>query len=43
PRDGRGTSNSGLADADDELGQPFSGMQLALKLRRLLGPQAVKT
>ncbi|MEA2493370.1 MAG: hypothetical protein QOJ29_1281 [Thermoleophilaceae bacterium] len=42
PRDERGASNSGLADADDELGQPFSGMQLALKLRRLLGPQAVK-
>jgi serine/threonine-protein kinase len=28
--------------ADAELGQPFSGMQLALKLRRLLGPQAVR-
>jgi serine/threonine-protein kinase len=28
--------------ADAELAQPFSGMQLALKLRRLLGPQAVR-
>jgi serine/threonine protein kinase len=28
--------------ADAELGQPFSGMQLALKLRGLLGPQAVR-
>ena len=30
-------------EADEQLGQPFSGMQLALKLRRLLGPQAVRT
>jgi serine/threonine-protein kinase len=29
-------------EADDILAQPFSGMQLALKLRRLLGPQAVR-
>jgi DNA-binding response OmpR family regulator len=28
--------------ADAELAQPFSGMQLALKLRGLLGPQAVR-
>jgi serine/threonine protein kinase len=32
----------GAAGADAELAQPFSGMQLALKLRRLLGPQAVR-
>jgi serine/threonine protein kinase len=31
-----------LPDADEQLAQPFSGMQLALKLRRLLGPQAVR-
>src|SRR5436190_21799134 len=29
-------------DADEQLAQPFSGMQLALKLRRLLGAQAVR-
>ena len=29
-------------EPDEELAQPFSGMQLALKLRRLLGPQAVR-
>jgi serine/threonine protein kinase len=29
-------------DADDELAQPFSGMQLASKLRRLIGAQAVR-
>jgi hypothetical protein len=28
--------------ADEELAQPFSGMQLALKLRRMLGAQAVR-
>jgi len=31
-----------IAEADDELAQPFSGTQLALKLRRLLGAQAVR-
>jgi serine/threonine-protein kinase len=31
-----------VPSADEQLAQPFSGMQLALKLRRLLGPQAVR-
>jgi serine/threonine-protein kinase len=36
------TAGADALDADAELGQPFSGMQLALKLRKLLGPQAVR-
>jgi DNA-binding response OmpR family regulator len=42
PRGRRGTLDPAEVDADDALAQPFSGMQLALKLRRLLGPQAVR-
>src|SRR5436190_649302 len=38
----RGAPAAVAMDADDELAQPFSGMQLALKLKRLLGPQAVR-
>jgi DNA-binding response OmpR family regulator len=30
------------AGADAELGQPFSGMQLAMRMRRLLGDRAVR-
>jgi serine/threonine protein kinase len=42
---GRDGATPGVAEAvaaDDELAQPFSGMQLALKLRRLVGAQAVR-
>jgi serine/threonine protein kinase len=38
----RGAAHTPVPGADDELATPFSGMQLALKLRRLLGPQAVR-
>lgn len=41
-RDGMGGDLGGVLDADEELAQPFSGMQLALKLRRLIGAQAVR-
>jgi serine/threonine protein kinase len=41
-RDGSGSELVGELDADEELSQPFSGMQLALKLRRLIGAQAVR-
>jgi serine/threonine-protein kinase len=41
-RDGSGSGLGGELDADEELAQPFSGMQLALKLRRLIGAQAVR-
>jgi serine/threonine protein kinase len=42
---GRDEARGGACEAlgaDDELAQPFSGMQLALKLRRLIGAQAVR-
>jgi serine/threonine protein kinase len=42
---GRGAEPAAAAgelDADEELAQPFSGMQLASKLRRLIGAQAVR-
>ena len=42
---GRDDAGGGAAEAlgaDEELSQPFSGMQLALKLRRLIGAQAVR-
>ena len=43
PRAGLGAPPSGeVPGADEMLAHPFSGMQLALKLRRLLGPQAVR-
>src|SRR4051794_8170073 len=41
-RDGSGCDAVGEFGADEELAQPFSGMQLALKLRRLIGAQAVR-
>jgi serine/threonine protein kinase len=41
-RNGSGSDRGGELDADEELAQPFSGMQLALKLRRLIGAQAVR-
>jgi serine/threonine-protein kinase len=41
-RDGAGCELFDVLDADEELAQPFSGMQLALKLRRLIGAQAVR-
>src|SRR3954463_7391876 len=41
-RDGAGSELSQVFGADEELSQPFSGMQLALKLRRLIGAQAVR-
>jgi hypothetical protein len=41
-RDGAGSDLVDALDADEELSQPFSGMQLALKLRRLIGAQAVR-
>jgi hypothetical protein len=41
-RNGSGSYHGGELDADEELAQPFSGMQLALKLRRLIGAQAVR-
>src|SRR3954466_4549430 len=41
-RDGSGSDLSQVLGADEELSQPFSGMQLALKLRRLIGAQAVR-
>ena len=41
-RDGSGSELVGELEADEELSQPFSGMQLALKLRRLIGAQAVR-
>src|SRR3954465_6059713 len=41
-RDGSGSELPQVFGADEELSQPFSGMQLALKLRRLIGAQAVR-
>jgi serine/threonine protein kinase len=41
-RNGSGGELGAELDADEELAQPFSGMQLALKLRRLIGAQAVR-
>ena len=41
-RDGDGCELAEALDADEQLSQPFSGMQLALKLRRLIGAQAVR-
>jgi serine/threonine-protein kinase len=41
-RDGAGSESAEEVGADEELAQPFSGMQLALKLRRLIGAQAVR-
>jgi serine/threonine-protein kinase len=41
-RDGSGCDRAEALGADDQLAQPFSGMQLALKLRRLIGAQAVR-
>jgi serine/threonine-protein kinase len=41
-RDGNGCELAQALDADEQLSQPFSGMQLALKLRRLIGAQAVR-
>jgi serine/threonine-protein kinase len=41
-RDGNGCELAEALDADEQLSQPFSGMQLALKLRRLIGAQAVR-
>jgi serine/threonine-protein kinase len=41
-RDGNGSELAEALDADEQLSQPFSGMQLALKLRRLIGAQAVR-
>jgi hypothetical protein len=42
PRDPLGAPWPAADEADEQLAQPFSGMQLALKLRRLLGAQAVR-
>ena len=39
---GEGAAEALALGADEQLAQPFSGMQLALKLRRLLGMQAVR-
>jgi serine/threonine protein kinase len=41
-RDGAGCGVASAIGADEELAQPFSGMQLAMKLRRLIGAQAVR-
>jgi serine/threonine protein kinase len=41
-RDGAGREVADELGADEQLAQPFSGMQLALKLRRLIGAQAVR-
>jgi serine/threonine-protein kinase len=41
-RNGGGCEIAEAVGADEELSQPFSGMQLALKLRRLIGAQAVR-
>jgi serine/threonine protein kinase len=41
-RDGSGCDWADVVRADEELAQPFSGMQLAMKLRRLIGAQAVR-
>jgi hypothetical protein len=41
-RDGSGYDWADVVGADEELAQPFSGMQLAMKLRRLIGAQAVR-
>jgi serine/threonine-protein kinase len=41
-RDGQGRAMAEELGADEELAQPFSGMQLALKLRRMIGAQAVR-
>jgi serine/threonine protein kinase len=41
-RDAAGGGEAEAIGADEELAQPFSGMQLALKLRRLIGAQAVR-
>jgi DNA-binding response OmpR family regulator len=41
-RDGSGSELVEQLGADEELAQPFSGMQLAMKLRRLIGAQAVR-
>ena len=41
-RDAAGGGEAEAMGADEELAQPFSGMQLALKLRRLIGAQAVR-
>jgi serine/threonine protein kinase len=41
-RDQAGAPLLAAKAADEELAQPFSGMQLALKLRRLIGAQAVR-
>jgi serine/threonine protein kinase len=41
-RDGAGCEVASAIGADEELAQPFSGMQLAMKLRRLIGAQAVR-
>jgi hypothetical protein len=41
-RNGSGGDLGDELDADEELAQPFSGLQLALKLRRLIGAQAVR-
>jgi serine/threonine-protein kinase len=41
-RDGSGAELAEQLGADEELAQPFSGMQLAMKLRRLIGAQAVR-
>ncbi|HEX6714066.1 MAG TPA: serine/threonine-protein kinase [Thermoleophilaceae bacterium] len=41
-RDGAGCDLAEALDADEQISQPFSGMQLALKLRRLIGAQAVR-
>jgi hypothetical protein len=41
-RNGDGYELAEAMDADEQLSQPFSGMQLALKLRRLIGAQAVR-
>jgi serine/threonine-protein kinase len=41
-RDGSGCELFETLAADEELAQPFSGMQLAMKLRRLIGAQSVR-
>ena len=41
-RDGSGRATAEELGADEELAQPFSSIQLALKLRRLIGAQAVR-
>ena len=37
-----GADSAAALRADEQLAQPFSSMQLALKLRRLIGAQAVR-